>query len=210
MRSFARWMAGAAVAAVAAGCGGDGGEGGISPTGPLLVGSTASVEVDCPDQMEKGTSGTCNAFGEDSAGTYTNSNESSWSSSNTSVATITSTGAISAVGEGTAAISAVIDGVTGSTTVTVVAPPLTVSISGPSNVKPDTRCEWLASVSGGTAPYTADWSGGTSIYEDESMYLAWTSSSNYSVTVQITDAAGRTASDSHSVNVSSNAPACIL
>jgi hypothetical protein len=84
-----------------------------------------------------------------------------------------------------------------------------VSITGPSSVRPNTTCEWLAEASGGTPPYSWDWSGGTTIYEDEGYYLARYSSS-FTVTVQITDAAGQTATDSHSVNVSSNAPACIL
>ncbi|HEX2080669.1 MAG TPA: hypothetical protein VHG08_23395 [Longimicrobium sp.] len=87
---------------------------------------------------------------------------------------------------------------------------LTVSItSGPSTIQPNKTCEWLAAASGGTAPYTWDWSGGTTIYEDEGYYLARSSSSFY-VTVQVTDAAGSTASASRYVGVSSTAPTCIL
>ncbi len=38
-------------------------------------------------------------------------------------------------------------------------PPLSVSISGPTNVKPGAYCTWYANVSGGQAPYQYQWSG---------------------------------------------------
>ena len=144
MRSFAKWMAAIAVAVTAVGCGGDRADGGISPTGPtLLVGPTASVTVNCPTQMETGTSATCTAYGYDSNSSYTNSNVSSWSSSNTSVATITSGGVISAVGVGTTTITAVIDGISGTRGVTVVSPtPPSVSMYGASSVRPNTQSYW--------------------------------------------------------------------
>lgn len=210
MRAFTRWMAGAAVVMVAAGCSGEGmGEGGIGPTGPLFVGNTASVTVSCPTQMETGTSGTCNAFGYDSNGTYTNSNESSWSSSNTSVATVSSAGAISAVGTGTATISAVIDGITGSTSVSVVASTLTASISGPSSVKPNTTCYWWATASGGTSPYSYSWSGGSNGSASGADYFATSpSSGTFYVTVTVTDANGGTKFVSKTVTVSSSAMIC--
>lgn len=213
MRRLGRWAATVAAAVLAAGCGGDGTDGGISPTGPmLLVGPTVTVSVSCPSQMETGTSATCTAFGYDSNNSFTSSTVSSWSSSNTSRATISSSGGISAVTAGSVTITAVIDGVSGSTSVLVVnpPPPLTVSISGPTSIRPNTTCEWMGSASGGTPGYTYDWSGGTTIYEDGGeIYLA-RGSASFSVSVIVTDAAGRTASASKSVNVSSNAPACLL
>ncbi len=213
MRRLERWMATVAAAVLAAGCGGDLADGGISPTGPmLLVGPTATVTVSCPTQMEEGTSGTCTAYGYDSNGSYTNSSVSSWSSSNTSVATVSSTGGISAVSAGSVTITAVIDGVSGSTSVSVVnpPPPLTVSISGPGSIRPNTTCEWIGSASGGTPGYTYDWSGGSTIYEDGGeIYLA-RGSGSFTVSVTVTDAAGRTASASKSVSVSNNAPACLV
>jgi hypothetical protein len=214
MKRYGTWMTGVAVAAaLAAGCGEDGGQRGISPTGPrLLVGPTVTVIVSCPAQMETGTSGTCTAFGYDGNGTFTGSSVSSWSSSNTSLATIGSSGNISAVAVGSVTITAVIDGVSGSTSVSVVNPPptLTVSISGPSSIRPNTTCEWLGTESGGTPGYTYDWSGGTTIYEDGSNYYLARSSEAFYVSVTVTDATGHTASASKYVTVSSKASACIL
>lgn len=213
MRCLERWMATVAAAVLAAGCGADRTDGGISPTGPmLLVGPTTTVTVSCPAQMERDTSGTCTAYGYDSNGSFTSSTVSSWSSGNTSRATINTSGGISAVGAGSVTITAVIDGVSGSTSVLVVnpPPPLTVSINGPTSVRPNTTCEWMGSASGGTPWYTFDWSGGTTIYEDGGESYLARGSGSFTVSVTVTDAAGRTASASKSVSVSNNAPACLV
>src|SRR5215213_3738902 len=114
MKRFATWLA---AAVVAAGCGGDGaGNGGIGPTGPLFVGNTVSVTVNCTTPLQMGQSGSCSAYGYDSNGLYTSSYSSSWSSSNTSVATVFA-GVLTVVGPGTTTIAAVVDGITGSTSV---------------------------------------------------------------------------------------------
>jgi hypothetical protein len=200
-----------AVAVLTGACG-DPSDGGIGPTGPmLLIGPTVTVTVSCPAQMETGTSGTCTAFGYDGNGSFTSSSVSSWSSSHPSRATISSTGSISAVSAGSVTITAVIDGVPGSTSVSVVnpPPPLTVSISGPASIRPNTTCEWIAWASGGTPGYTYDWSGGTTIYEGGESYLARGSGSFY-VSVTVTDAAGHTASASTYVSVSTKATTCPL
>jgi Bacterial Ig-like domain (group 2) len=211
MRAFVKRLAGAAVVMVAAGCGGDRTSEGISPTGPFFVGNTASVTVSCPTQMETGTSGACNAFGYDSNNTYTNSNESSWSSSNTSVATVSSMGAIAAVGTGTTTISAVIDGITGSTSVTVVASTLTASISGPSSVRPNTTCYWWANASGGTSPYSYSWTGGSNGSASGPDYFARSpSGGSFQVTVTVTDANGGTRFVSKTVSISSSALMCMV
>ncbi|HEX2080670.1 MAG TPA: hypothetical protein VHG08_23400 [Longimicrobium sp.] len=211
MQGFAKWMAGAAVLAVAAGCGGDGaGGGGITPTGPLLVGNTVTVSVSCPSQMETGTSGTCTAYGYDGNGSFTNSNVSSWSSSNTSVATI-SGGTISAVAAGSATISAVIDGVTGSTSVSVVnpPPPMSVTIYGPNKILPNHTCYWWANVSGGTPPYTYYWYGGVS--SDRTGYEFWAyASRSFYLDVKVTDANGNVAWGSKYVTVTTNTGACMV
>lgn len=210
MQGISRWLAAVALVAVA-GCDDKAGNG-LSPTEPLLlVGPTASVSVSCPTQMETGTSGTCTAYGYDSNGTFTNSNVSSWSSSNTGVATISSAGQISAVAAGSATITAVIDGVAGSTSVTVVNPsvtPLSVTINGPSQIRPNTQCGWWASVSGGTPSYSYSWSGGTGTAYDYEYYAQ--SSGAFYVTVQVTDSNGQVKTVSKYVTVSKTAPICPL
>jgi hypothetical protein len=210
MQRIGKWMAGLAMAAATAGCGGDRANGGIGPTGPsLLVGPTATVSVSCPAQMETGTSGTCTAYGYDGNGTFTNSNASSWTSSNTWVATVSSTGAISASNQGSTTITAVIDGVSGSTNVTVVnpPPPMTVTIYGPGTIRPNTTCYWWADVSGGTAPYTYYWYGGVSSWRTDSEFWAYATRSFW-LDVKVTDANGNVAWGSRYINVTTNTGAC--
>lgn len=211
MQRFGKWIAGLTVAVLAAGCGGDGSGGGaITPAGPsLLVGPTATVSVSCPTQMETGTSGTCTAYGYDSNGSFTNSNVSSWSSSNTSVATISSTGGISAVAAGSATIYAVIDGITGSTSVSVVnpPPPMSVTIYGPGTIRSGNTCYWWSSVSGGTPPYTYYWYGGTSSWRTDSEFYASATRSFY-LDLKVTDATGKVAWGSRYINVTTTAGVC--
>jgi trimeric autotransporter adhesin len=210
MRRFGTWMA-AAVLAVTAGCGKDTAGGGITPTGPSFVGQTSSVTVNCPTQMETGTSGTCTAYGYDSNGSYTNSSVTSWSSSNTAVATITSGGAISAVAAGTTTITAVIDGISGMRSVTVVTPsPLSVTMSGPSTVKPNVQCYWWADATGGTPAYHSwSWTGGLSGSAWNWEYYATSpSSGSFTVTVSVRDQTGAIATASKLVTVSSLAKVC--
>jgi hypothetical protein len=203
MQRFGRWIAGAAAVVMAAGCGGDGSGGdGITPAGPLLVGQTATVTVNCPTPMEVGTSGSCSAYGYDSNSIFTNGNVSSWASSNTSVATITSGGAISAVAAGTTTISAVIDGITGTRSVTVVPPPppLSVTVYGVDTVRANETCYWWAVVSGGTGPYTYHWYGGTS--SSRTAYDIYASSwSSFTLQVEVTDANNNVAWGSKYVTV---------
>lgn len=212
MRRLGSWMMAAAVAVTAAGCGGDRTDGGISPTGPmLLVGPTATVTVNCPNQMETGTSATCTAYGYDSNGSYTNSSVSSWSSSNTSVATITSGGVISAVAAGTTTITAVIDGISGTRSATVVNPvPLSATLYGPSSVKPNTQCYWWVTPSGGTGSYSYSWSGGSGGQSWGSDYYTYSpSSGSFTVSVTVTSGLSQV-TRSKTVTVSSSAGICPL
>jgi hypothetical protein len=210
MRRYGKWMA-AVVLVAAAGCGERGSGGAITPAGPSFVGQTASVTVNCPTQMETGTSGTCTAYGYDSNGSYTNSNVTSWSSSNTSVATITSGGGISAVAAGTTTITAVIDGISGTRSVTVVNPlPLSVTLGGPSTVRPNVQCYWWANASGGTPAYHSwSWTGGLSGSAWNWEYFATSpSSGSFTVTVSVRDQTGAIATASKLVNVSTLAKVC--
>lgn len=201
----------AAVLAATASCGGGFDEGGITPTSPLFVGQTASVAVSCPTPMEAGTSGMCIAYGYDSNNLFTNSSVGSWSSSNTSVATITSGGGIAAVGAGSTTITAVIDGIPGTRSVTVVNPPPAVWIDGPSSVRPNTMCAWWAIASGGTTPYTYTWSGPSANGSLGGEYYGTSpASGSFTVSVTVTDAANATATASKQVTVSTFAPMCAL
>lgn len=209
MKQTARWMA-IALAALGAACGeGSGSNGGVGPTAPRLVGTTTRVTVSCPTQMEYRTTGTCTAYGYDANGTFTNSNVTSWSSSNTTLATIGSTGVVTAGStSGTVTITAVIDGISGSTTISIV-PPLSVTISGPGTVRPNLECYYYATVSYGQSPYTYSWTqtAGSGSSDGNIGYFA-TSSTSYTLRVTVTDAAGHTASASKFVTVSSSAPQC--
>jgi hypothetical protein len=204
-------MAAAAMALATTACGDSRGVDGLTPTSPLFTGQTASVTVSCPTPMEAGTSGTCIAYGYDSNNLFTNSSTSSWSSSNTSVSTVTSGGGISAVGAGSATITAVIDGVSGTRIVTVVNPPPAVWIDGPSSVRPNTMCAWWAIASGGTTPYTYTWSGPSSNASLGGEYYGTSpASGSFTVTVTVTDGANATATASRQVTVSPSAPMCPL
>lgn len=192
---------------LAAGCGEPAADG-VTPTAPrLLIGPTTRVTVSCPAQMETGTSGTCTAYGYDAGNSFTSSTVSAWSSGNTSRATISSAGAISAISSGSVTITAVVDGVPGSTSVLVVnpPPPLAVTISGPSAIRPNSTCTWFAVASGGTPPYTYQWSGGGSGNE----YTA-SASANFSFSVQVTDALGKVAGATRWVLVSRTALQCMV
>lgn len=216
MRTTGRWIGIVALAALAAGCSERGVTSasdarGATPRGPrLTVGPTSSVTVACPTKMETSTSGPCVAFGYDSNGKFASSTVSSWSSSNTSVATI-SGGTISAVGAGTATISATVGGVTGSTTVTVVAAggTLTVSISGQSPIRSNVLCPYFASVSGGNGSYSYSWtqSTGTGFDAGGGEYDA-KSTSTFTLTVNVSDTNGATGSASKTVTISSSALIC--
>jgi hypothetical protein len=214
MQRFGKWIAGLAAVVLAAGCGGDGsGGGGITPTGPmLLVGPTATVTVNCPTQMETGTSSTCTAYGYDANGSFTSSSVSSWSSSNTSVATIGSTGGISAVAAGRTTITAVVDGISGSTRVLVVNPPqtLTVSIGGSTTIPPNQTCGWWTSVSGGTGPYSYYWYGGAAVSARDQYDFYGGASVSFLLQVKVTDANGNVAWGSQNITVSSSSFDCMI
>jgi hypothetical protein len=211
MQHLERWMAAAALVLTATACGESRGAGGLTPTSPLFVGQTASVSVSCPTPMEAGTSGTCIAYGYDSNNLFTNSSASSWASSNTSVATVTSAGGISAVGAGSATITAVVDGISGTRGVTVVNPPPGVWIDGPSSVRPNTMCAWWAVASGGTPPYTYTWSGPSANASSGGEYYGTSpASGSFTVSVTVTDAASATATVNRQVTVSSSARMCPL
>jgi hypothetical protein len=86
------------------------------------------------------------------------------------------------------------------------------SISGPTNVRPFTTCEWSASASAATAPYTYSWqavsSSGSGQYFDFTNGVA--SGGSFVVQLTVTDASGAQIFVNRNVNVNSSAPACIF
>lgn len=86
-------------------------------------------------------------------------------------------------------------------------PPLSVSISGRSTVKPNVSCEWTAVPSGGTTPYTYSWTKNGS-YAGSGSSLTTSFSSSGTLGVQVTDGAASQASGSKSITVTSNTTTC--
>jgi hypothetical protein len=80
-----------------------------------------------------------------------------WSSSNTAVATVNSSGLVYGAAVGSATITATSGGKSGSATVNVVLPSVSAGISGPSSIQRNTTYQFTGSASGGTAPYTYQW-----------------------------------------------------
>lgn len=85
---------------------------------------------------------------------------------------------------------------------------LSVSISGGTDIQPNTQCYWWANVSGGTPPYTYSWSGGTALSGTNAVEYSAQSASSFTVSVEVTDAANQRASEGSYVTVSSSAGPC--
>ncbi|HEY5752810.1 MAG TPA: DUF4082 domain-containing protein [Chthoniobacterales bacterium] len=95
------------------------------------------------------------ATGSYSDGTNQNiTTQATWTSSNTSVAGINSTGLATAVSVGNTTISATLSGVTGSTPLSVQVPPLAVSSSSLPNGILNIPYSTTLTATGGTPPYT--------------------------------------------------------
>lgn len=131
-----------------------------------------------------------------------------WSSSNTSIATVTSTGSrtgnVAGVANGQATITGTLDGASGQSTITVMSCP-SVFISGPASVRPSATCAWFANVSNGTAPYHYAW---WPLANDEPELIYTNSGQNFNMQVWVTDANGLKGLGTRSITVSSGAPAC--
>jgi len=86
-----------------------------------------------------------------------------------------------------------------------------VTISGPSSVRPNIECPFLAIVSGATGPFTYYWSqtAGTGYSDGADGYNATSAKYNYILRVTVEDGSGYpVGSASKSVTVSSSAPMC--
>jgi len=193
-----------ATAAVAAACAVDGAE--RSPTHPRRV--VTSGTVTCPDTISVGQTAQCVAYFYDENHNLVSPATPAWSSSNTSLLTVSSSGQITGVGVGSVTVQATYSGVTGSKSV-YVKPGLSVSITGPSPLRKLDPCQWGAAVSGGTAPYTFAWSKsggyGTGSGDTFSGYLV---SSQMNLTVVVTDANFVTKTVTRAIIGDPNAPSC--
>lgn len=116
-----------------------------------------------------------------------------WSSSNTSIAAVSSTGYLTAgSATGSVTITATSGSASGTATFNVVTG-FNVSISGESVVKPNVSCSWFGEVSGGVGPYTYAWSAqnasGSSVYEPSS-WTGQSSASSFTIHLTVTDSRG--------------------
>jgi len=85
-------------------------------------------------------------------------------------------------------------------------PQPSVTITGPTSVRPGATCTWWADASGGTPPYVQySW---TPPGNNSSELTYTNSGQSFNVSVWVTDADGARGYDSHSVTVSSGAPIC--
>lgn len=91
----------------------------------------------------------------------------------------------------------------------------TVTLGGQSYVKSGHMCEWYGQISGGAAPYTWTWSqsdGGTGYVNVRTTtlqsYMTSSTWAQWTLHVTVTDAWGRTASASKTINESWTAPDC--
>lgn len=88
-------------------------------------------------------------------------------------------------------------------------PPPTVTITGPSSVRPAATCLWTANVSGGLAPYYYSWTiNGAPVGGNSPELIYQNGGTNFTINVVVTDAATGTGSKSKSVTVSGSAPVC--
>jgi hypothetical protein len=86
-------------------------------------------------------------------------------------------------------------------------PPMSASIVGPSSVRANTQCNWLASVSG-TPPFTYYWTkDGSFIGSGSEVTTSFAMSGT--IAVQVWDANG-SGYDSKSITVTPSAPQCLI
>ena len=88
---------------------------------------------------------------------------------------------------------------------------VSVSMSGPTNVKPGATCEWFATVTGGTAPYSYYWTpGGYSGGGDYDYTNSVSDGGSFTMALTVTDANGAHGTTSELVHVHSTALECPL
>ncbi len=93
-------------------------------------------------------------------------------------------------------------------------PSFPVSVDGPTQIRPGATCTWNAAVSGGTAPYSYNWTNdgmpvGNEYYYTGSKNVGSTGSS-FRVRLSVTDATGATGEHEVTVFENSSAPICLI
>jgi hypothetical protein len=189
-----------------------GAPGPLSPAGAPArsAGVVARVEVTPnPVSVSVGQTAQLTARAYDAGGVQLAGKTATWSSSTPSVASVSASGVVTGNAGGSATIYAGIDGVYGSTPV-AVRTPLTVSMTGPQTVQQNygAYCDWYASVSGGTPPYSYTWYREGQLVGTEAGYYANYMYYTFPLEVRVTDAVGATKSVSRYVYVSSSYYAC--
>ena len=86
-------------------------------------------------------------------------------------------------------------------------PPLSVEIQGPSTVPPNETCTWWATVTGGEAPYSYQWSG---VLSGTGSQVWGSLSSSGTLRVDVSSSDSQIAWDESFITVSSSAPSCGL
>lgn len=119
-----------AVSALAAGCGGS--DGPTEPPAPVVAAVTVTPTT--ANLETAGATVQLQATARDASGNAVTGNPVTWSTSSTAVATVNTTGLVTAVAPGSATITATIAGVAGSASVTVPQPPPTQACADPKNV----------------------------------------------------------------------------
>lgn len=81
-------------------------------------------------------------------------------------------------------------------------PPFSVTIVGNTEIEAFNACQWYASTSGGTAPFTYSWTVNGQAVGDNSDALWFENDGNpFTIAVTVTDQNGQTRSDDHSVAI---------
>lgn len=195
--------------AVAAGCGDAGRL--LSPDGAEPRFAVTRVTLTCPDTIAVGQSSQCQSYAYDENNNLVGTATFTYGTTTPSLITVnSSTGAITGAGVGSAVVQSTSGGVTSSVDV-YVKPGLSVSIDGPGEVQRWTDCEWRASVSGGTRPYTYDWSASGGAGTSYGYYwIGQSISASMTLQVTVTDANGVQKTVSRYIQTSPSAPPCYL
>jgi hypothetical protein len=197
-----------AAAVVAAACTADGaGRQLVAPEGRQPHFTITSSTVTCPDTISVGQSAQCTAYFYDENHNLV-STTPTWGTNTSTLVSVSSTGVVGGLAIGLADVRATAGSVTGSKSV-YVKPGISLYISGPSPVLKLDPCRWGAVPSGGTPPYTYQWTklGGAGTASG-AIFDGYAISGAMTLTVKVTDANGVWKSVSRQIIADATAPNC--